>query len=135
MAKNVLLVGAVDSFAQVQSFSSRGPAYDGRIKPDVMAQGQSTVLSDEDGNVVTSNGTSFSGPIIAGMTACLWQAFPNKTNQQIKEMILASSDRYKAPTNQYGYGIPDFKKAYNLKLQGKLTVLCLLIYIVYSSRI
>lgn len=110
-AFSVIAVGAVTAKKLRAAFSSIGPSYDGRIKPDVMAQGQSTVLSDEDGNVVTSNGTSFSGPIIAGMTACLWQAFPNKTNQQIKEMILASSDRYKAPTNQYGYGIPDFNAA------------------------
>jgi subtilisin family serine protease len=110
-AFSVIAVGAVTSKKVRASFSSIGPSYDGRIKPDVMAQGQSTVLSDEDGNVVTSSGTSFSGPIIAGMTACLWQAYPNKTNQQIKNMILEAGDRYKAPTNQYGYGIPDFNLA------------------------
>lgn len=110
-AFSVIAVGAVTAKKLRAEFSSIGPSYDGRIKPDVMAQGQSTVLSDEGGNVVTSNGTSFSGPIIAGMTACLWQAYPNKTNQQIKEMILAAGDRYKTPTNQYGYGIPDFNSA------------------------
>jgi hypothetical protein len=73
-----------------------------------MAQGQAAVVSDAAGNIVTANGTSFSGPIMAGMVACLWQAFPQKTNQQIKELVLQSSDKFLTPNNQYGYGIPDF---------------------------
>lgn len=40
--------------------------------------------------------------------ACLWQAFPDKTNREIKDLIIKSSDRYTVPDNQYGYGIPDF---------------------------
>jgi hypothetical protein len=45
------------------------------------------------------------------MLACLWQALPTKTNQQIKQLITQSADRYSAPTVQYGYGIPDFSLA------------------------
>nr|WP_315149999.1 S8 family serine peptidase [uncultured Flavobacterium sp.] len=105
---SVLTVGAVTSGKTVTTFSSIGPSSDGRVKPDVMAQGQSVVLSDSAGNIGTSNGTSFSSPITAGMVACLWQAFPNKTNTEIKEMIVKSADRYTVPNAQYGYGIPDF---------------------------
>jgi subtilisin family serine protease len=105
---SVLTVGAVTSGKSVTGFSSIGPSFDGRIKPDVMAQGQSVVLSDSAGNIGTANGTSFSSPIMAGMVACLWQAFPNKTNAEIKEMIVKSADRYTVPDTQYGYGIPDF---------------------------
>jgi len=108
---SVLTVGAVTASKTITVFSSIGPSFDGRIKPDVMAQGQSVVLSDSSGNIVTANGTSFSSPITAGMVACLWQAFPDKTNNEIKDLILKSADRYTAPDNQYGYGIPDFSLA------------------------
>lgn len=40
MAKNIITVGAVDSFAVVAPLSSRGPGYDGRIKPELVAFGQ-----------------------------------------------------------------------------------------------
>ncbi|REH01984.1 S8 family serine peptidase [Flavobacterium aquicola] len=108
---SVLTVGAVTPAKVVTSFSSIGLSFDGRVKPDVMAQGQSAVLSDSDGTIGTADGTSFSSPITAGMAACLWQAFPNKTNAEIKEMIIQSADRYTAPNAQYGYGIPDFSLA------------------------
>lgn len=108
---SVLTVGAVNVTKTVTGFSSIGPSYDGRIKPDVMAQGQMAVLSDASGNIVTANGTSFSSPITAGLVASLWQAFPNKTNVEIKDLIIKSADRYASANNQYGYGIPDFSLA------------------------
>jgi hypothetical protein len=108
---SVLTVGAVNATETVTGFSSIGPSFDGRVKPDVMAQGQSVVLSDPSGNIVTANGTSFSSPIMAGMVACLWQAFPNKTNVEIKDLIVKSAERYANPNNQYGYGIPDYSLA------------------------
>jgi hypothetical protein len=40
------------------------------------------------------------------MVACLWQAFPNKTNKEIRQLIIQSADRFTAADNQYGYGIP-----------------------------
>jgi len=108
---SVLTVGAVTSGKAVTAFSSIGPSFDGRVKPDVMAQGQSVVLSNSSGSIGTASGTSFSSPITAGMVACLWQAFPNKTNKEIKDLIIKSADRYSTPNTQYGYGIPDFSLA------------------------
>lgn len=108
---SVLTVGAVNASKTITSFSSIGPSFDERIKPDVMAQGQSVVLSDSFGNISTANGTSFSSPITAGLAACLWQAFPEKTNQEIKDLIIKSADKYSFPDSQYGYGIPDFSLA------------------------
>ncbi|MFV8328381.1 S8 family serine peptidase [Flavobacterium sp. ZS1P14] len=110
-APSVIAVGAVKASEVLTSFSSIGPSSDGRIKPDVMAQGQSDVLSDEFGNIIAANGTSFSSPIMAGMIACLWQANPNKTNKEITQFIIKSADRFASPDNQYGYGIPDFNLA------------------------
>ncbi|MFV8346611.1 S8 family serine peptidase [Flavobacterium sp. ZB4P13] len=115
-AVSVIAVGAVNSSEVLTSFSSVGPSFDGRIKPDVMAQGQAPIVSDAAGNIVTANGTSFSSPIMAGMIACLWQAFPQKTNQEIRDLVLKSADKFSAPNNQYGFGIPDFALAVSNQL-------------------
>ena len=111
-AVNALTIGAVKSDENYASFSSQGPTFDGRVKPDVTAQGQYPYVSDASGNINNfGSGTSYSGPIVAGMVACLWQALPSKTNQEIKQLITQSADRYAAPTVEYGYGIPDFSLA------------------------
>lgn len=112
-AQGVLSVGAVNANGVLAGFSSRGLTSDGRIKPDVMAQGQgSALLHHETDELISANGTSFSSPIMAGMLSCLWQAFPNKTAEEIKNIIREVSDRYSNPNADYGYGIPDFKKAF-----------------------
>lgn len=105
-------VGAV-KFDEIRaSFSSLGPTFDGRLKPDIMAQGQAAVVASVTGTIGTADGTSFSGPIMSGAIASFWQAFPNLTNQQVVDFVKASSDRYSNPNNQYGYGIPNFQAAY-----------------------
>jgi subtilisin family serine protease len=117
-AINVLTVGAVNATEQYASFSSIGPTSDLRVKPDVMAQGQSAVVCNQNGNIVTASGTSFSGPITAGLVACLWQALPAKTNSEIIQFIKASANNYTTPNALYGYGIPDF----NLALTNALSL-------------
>ncbi len=108
-ALNAFTIGAVDASGNYASFSSQGPTFDGRIKPDVTAQGQNPYVSNTTGNVNNSgSGTSYSGPIIAGMVACLWQALPNKTNAELVQIIKESSSIYATPNNELGYGIPDF---------------------------
>jgi len=110
-ATNVLAVGAVDANRNYAYFSSIGPSFDGRIKPDVMAKGQGTTLSNTSGTIVTASGTSFSCPVMAGMIASFWQAVPNFTNQQVIDFVKQSADRFSNPDFQYGYGIPDFQMA------------------------
>lgn len=111
-AVNALTIGAVKADETYATFSSQGPTFDGRVKPDVTAQGQYPYVSDATGNITNSgSGTSYSGPIVTGMVACLWQALPSKTNQEIKQLITQSADRYAAPTVEFGYGIPDFSLA------------------------
>ncbi|MCF6365298.1 MAG: S8 family serine peptidase [Bacteroidales bacterium] len=110
-ADSVLTVGATKSNGKVSNFSSRGPSSDNRIKPDVMAQGTFAWVIGRYGGVYPSNGTSFSGPIIAGAVACLWQANPEFSNMEIIDALHKSSDRFTNPDADYGYGIPDFNKA------------------------
>lgn len=112
-AINVLAIGAVKFDEVYATFSSIGPSFDGRIKPDVMAQGQSAVVATVSGSIGTASGTSFSGPIMAGAIASFWQAVPSLTNQQVVDFVKQSSDRFANPTDQYGYGIPDFQLALN----------------------
>ena len=108
---NTLAVGAVNAAGFYASFSSIGPSFDGRVKPDVVAQGVQAVVSDPSGNIGLANGTSFSGPITAGMVACLWQALPSKTNAEIIQIIKQSASIYNNPTPQLGYGIPNYNNA------------------------
>jgi hypothetical protein len=111
---NVLSIGAVNAAGTIATFSSFGPTSDGRVKPDVSAQGSGTVLVKSTGTIATGNGTSFSSPVIAGVIACLWQAFPEKSNLELLELIRESGHLYPSFTNQEGYGIPNFQSIYNL---------------------
>lgn len=108
---NVLSIGAVNASGNYASFSSRGPTSDNRIKPDVVVQGQAAYIINTSGNVVTTNGTSFSSPILAGGIACLWQALPNKTNAEIVQIVKESASIYSTPNYNLGYGIPNLELA------------------------
>ena len=114
-ADSILTVGAVWPDSTVTSFSCRGNTADGRIKPDVCAMGKNccvTAVSSED--LIFGGGTSYATPLIAGLAACLWSAYPDETNMQIRERILRSAHKYDNPDRDYGYGIPDAWKAYQL---------------------
>ena len=101
-------VGAIDIAGNYVGFSSRGTTADGRVKPDVVARGGSAAVVQPDNMIGAASGTSFSSPIMAGAVASLWQAFPNKTNVEIVQMIRSSASQFNNPNTQLGYGIPDF---------------------------
>ena len=118
-ADNILTVGAIDRNKKLAAFSSIGPSQDGRIKPDVVAQGAPSVLISGRGTLIHDMGTSFSTPIICGLVACLWQALPQKTAMEIMDIVRKSSNHYEHPTNIFGYGIPNFRKAYIEEVKGE----------------
>lgn len=113
-AANVLTVGAIARDSTIAYFSSRGLTADGRIKPDVVAVGFSTAVIASTGEVDLANGTSFSGPVMSGLAACLWQSAPSLTNIELLDIIRKSSDKYATPDGIYGYGIPNMKTAFLL---------------------
>lgn len=110
---HIIAVGAIDDFGNVASFSSRGPTYDGRIKPDVVAYGVSNygALAGTNNGYIFSSGTSASAPIASGIAALLLSAFPHLKNDQIRNIILESSSNSVNPNNTIGYGIISAKNA------------------------
>jgi hypothetical protein len=121
-ATNVLAVGAVQPNETVASFSSIGPSFDGRIKPNLMAQGQGDTVATTSGTLNNNGaGTSFACPILAGAITSFWSAFPNLTNQEVVNLVKQSADRFNNPNNTYGYGIPDFQLALTNALSSSTT--------------
>jgi hypothetical protein len=118
-ADNILAVGATDSNGTLAAFSSRGPSADGRVKPDVVAQGVAVTIVNTSGQVTSGNGTSFSSPLIAGAVACFWQAHRDKNNIEIINAVRQSAHLYQHPNDSMGYGIPDFRKAHINLLREK----------------
>ncbi len=109
---SILTVGAVDVNGNVGSFSSYGPSSDGRIKPTIASVGVATFVSTPSGAIAPGNGTSYATPNVAGLVTCLWQAFPGFTSNEIMAAVIKSSSNYSTPDARIGYGIPDFRVAY-----------------------
>jgi serine protease AprX len=111
-ATDILAVGAVDSTNLLADFSSRGPSYDARIKPDVTAMGRATAIQYGNGDAGRGNGTSFASPVMAGSAACLWQAFPELPARELIYRIRWSGHRSMRPDMNYGFGTPNMMYAY-----------------------
>ena len=128
-ARDILTVGAVNVKGKRAYFSSFGPTADGRIKPDACAVGRNTHISTPTGIISIADGTSFSSPMLSGMVACLWQAFPEKSNYEIMEAVRKAGSHnvvfngyvFSGPDSGdgYGYGITDFLRAYNILKYGR----------------
>ena len=110
---NTITIGAVTSDNILASFSSRGPTYDGRIKPEIVAQGVSVYYESPASKTpfLNGNGTSYSAPISAGIAGLLLSAYPHLTNKQVRAILLESADRNDSPDNDYGYGLVSALKA------------------------
>lgn len=96
MGKNILTVGAIDSFYQVESRSSHGPAFDGRVKPELVAFGQ--------------DGSSGAAAIVSGAALVLQQAYRETYGVQppaalLRAILLNSAD-------DLGTEGPDFLSGY-----------------------
>lgn len=108
-ADSVLCVGGIDAslthYRHI-SFSSFGPAADGRQKPNVCAFGHAWAAANNDDKIREVDGTSFSCPLVAGFAACAWQTHPQMTNMQMMDLIQKSADLHPYFDYALGYGVP-----------------------------
>ncbi len=110
---NTIAVGAVDKNNVVAYFSSRGPSYDGRIKPDILAQGVNVYHADlfDPSGYNTGDGTSYSAPLAAGTAALLLSAWPYLSNVQARDILLTTADNFFTPDSNRGYGLVSASRA------------------------
>ena len=123
-ADSILSCGAVDASGTIAYFSSLGPTYDGRTKPEVCAQGLSTECADP-GNMngfTQASGTSLSTPLVGGSAGVILSAHPNWTPVMVREALMMTSDRFDSPGNTYGWGIMDVGRALYYHPQGDIIV-------------
>jgi hypothetical protein len=112
MAKNVLVVGATDALGQVAPLSSRGPAYDGRVKPELVAYGD--------------GGSSEAAALVSGISLLVQQAYRDQHNAVppaalVKAALLNSADDSGRPAVDFeaGYGQADALGAVQTILENR----------------
>jgi subtilisin family serine protease len=124
-ADTIVACGAVNSSGDIASFSSRGPTFDGRTKPEVCARGVSTrcASASSPSSYTYASGTSLSTPLIGGAAAVILSAHPSWTPMQVREALMMSGDHALFPDNNYGWGVPDILAAiqYGFDLTGDVT--------------
>jgi len=112
-ADSCMAIGAVDSLGNIANFSSYGPNSNGQIKPDVVAIGRNAIVANNNTGMPNfGSGTSYACPNMAGISTCLWQAFPEASNMKIRTVLKQSATNSSNPNNRIGFGIPDAKKAF-----------------------
>jgi hypothetical protein len=115
---SVMAVGAVSADSTIAYFSSRGPTADGRTKPDFVAMGQGTLVIDTNpnsgSNYSTGDGTSYSGPLLAGAAALLLQKNPHTLPMDLAALMKANASHSAVPDTAYGWGIVDLPRVWEL---------------------
>ncbi|MBK7937076.1 MAG: S8 family serine peptidase [Lewinellaceae bacterium] len=107
MAKNAIVAANVTADGIIVSNSSRGPAYDGRLKPDISANGNDQESTDHNNAYFIFGGTSAAAPGIAGVLAQLTQAYQSAHNGQQPESVLLKAALLNT-ANDLGNTGPDF---------------------------
>ena len=121
-ADSVISVGAVWEDGIIASFSSHGPTYDGRIKPEVCARGKQTWCVNPNSNTNYSrlSGTSLACPLVAGAVALIIQARPDWTAMEVRDAIMMTASMADSVNNTYGYGILNAGSAINYGVVASL---------------
>ena len=125
-AFEVITCGAVNSLGQTADFSSRGPTADGRVKPEILARGESTACIDPystDGYVGAS-GTSLSTPLIASGAALMLQRHPVWSVGRVRKQLFSTAGDFVMtgtfdPAYIRGYGVANFDAAIRPQIGGR----------------
>lgn len=138
ISKNILTVGAVKQVSSytgpndvdMSSFSSWGPADDGRIKPDIVGKGVGVYSTDDssDDSYMNMDGTSMSSPNVAGSAALLQQHYQNlyaapMWSATLKGLIIHTADEagnYDGPDYIFGWGLMNTERAAQIISQDTL---------------
>jgi subtilisin family serine protease len=112
-ADSVITVGAATSGGTRASFSSVGPTFDGRIKPDVAALGVNVYVAEPGGGQQFGNGTSYAAPMVAGVVAQMLGARPSLTPIQVRNALRRTASQSASPTNELGWGVVDAVGAFS----------------------
>lgn len=110
-ADSMLACGAVDPSGFLSDFSSRGPTYDGRLKPEVLAQGESVYAASSGGGYYYTGGTSLSTPLVGGSAALVLEAHPDWGPMEVREALMATASRATFPDSDWGSGLIDVWRA------------------------
>ncbi len=122
MGKNLMTVGNLTRFDALANSSSRGPATDGRIKPDICGVGTSVLSTGPNNNYFTATGTSMSCPGVAGVLAQLYDGYKdlnggvNPESALIKASVLNTGEDLgnPGPDFKFGWGRINARRAFNL---------------------
>ena len=106
-ADSVLSVGSVNSEGVLSYFSSHGPTFDGRIKPEICAMGSYTycIRPGTVSDYTYVSGTSISAPLAAGAAAIVLSANLQWSGMKVRQAIMETASMAELPNNDYGYGI------------------------------
>lgn len=117
-SKNSIAVGNLTHLDVLASSSSRGPAHDGRMKPEVCAVGTNVYSTSDVNDYVFKTGTSMSCPAVSGTFSCLYQAYReiNGTTPKsglMKAILMNTCDDLgnAGPDYKFGYGRINGRKA------------------------
>lgn len=109
--KKMIAVGAVYGDSTATDFSSRGPTWDGRTKPDVAALGVQVRVASGFDSYQNLGGTSLSTPMVAGIAALALEANPGWPVRRLYNAIRQSGHRADHPDPTIGHGVPNALKA------------------------
>ncbi len=122
IAKNVIATANLTHLDVLANSSSRGPASDGRVKPDVAAVGVSVFSTTNPNAYTLKTGTSMASPGVAGVMAVLYQAYRDKNSGAdpqsglLKGILMNTADDIgnAGPDFRYGYGRINARRAYEV---------------------
>jgi PKD repeat protein len=127
IGKNVIATANLNSVGTLAGSSSRGPASDGRLKPDLAAYGQGQGSTDENNTYQSFGGTSAAAPSVAGVITQLMHAYKdmNAGQEPVSALIKAAAMNTArdlgnpGPDYSFGWGLIDGRRAHNLLKENR----------------